>query len=333
MLKASSRGIGLGLIGLVLSAQHYTLLPRKRSAVEAVPPWRQYTQDNSPPAKQFVFFDEAAAEYVVYFPEPLKTGDPGGGRMLSFRFRPQFIVDPHISVNVTRESDVYTYDYIVANGQSAREAIRLFDIVVPPAETPIRTSHGTWYASKLNGAGRPVAPQAALVGNGDLRKPEKMGRFVAWTCVDSAQPIKPGEKLDGFRVLSRALPGITTAYAATGRALRTPFEIPPEVMDQIVPLLLVENNYKTSVTIGPKFDVGTHSIPDIARDYQVSLSHLIGDGWASNSAYTQEMSRVLQSVAKSGQRGSIQFQSTPTSQLEKEIGAAIQIALGVSAGR
>jgi len=316
------------LTGLALPAQNYKLLPRKGSVVEKVPPWRQYTQQNPPPDKQYVFFDEAGAEYVVYFPESLKTGEADGGRTLSFRFRPQFIVEPHVSVSVSKDGNICVYEYSVENGSSASDAIRWFYVVAPTTETPMSVTHATWLPSRLNGVGRPVAPQSALVDNAELRDPRKMGRFISWTCSDRASPIKPGMSLGGFRVRSRGLPGITTAYAATGTALRTPFELPPEVMDQIVPLLAIENNYKTTVTIGPKYEVNSQSVSDMAQDYLRSVDHLIGNGWLSNSDYSQEMKRVLESVIKSGERGPIQFDAMPKNQLEDEIGSAMKLALG-----
>jgi hypothetical protein len=134
-----------------------------------------------------VFFDEETAEYVVYFPERLKTGAPDGGRMLIFRFQPQFIVEPDVRVATSRSEDgTISYVYGIANQVSARGSIRSFDLVVPAVETPIKMDHPTWRSTLLKIPGQPVAPQAALMENDELRDPSKMGRFLSWTCSDTA---------------------------------------------------------------------------------------------------------------------------------------------------
>lgn len=304
------------------------LLPRPRSPVEAVPKWRDYSAQNPPPAKRYVFFDEAAEEYVVLFPESLQTGASGGG-MQTFRFRPQFVVEPQVSATLTRlEDGAISYEYELTNGLAAKDAIRWFYIVVPLEETPRSIHHDTWRVSRLQSTGKPVAPQAALVRNEELRDPGTMGRFLFWNSSDTAPPIEAGATLGGYRVVSNALPGITTAYAATGKALRPPFEIPPEVMDQIAPLLLIENNYKALVTVGPKFR-SSEGVARIAQDYRKALSHLTENGWLdAGSGYVRELTALLDSAAQAGRRSPIDLRSAPRTSLERSIGAAIALALG-----
>jgi hypothetical protein len=317
------------LLGGSTLAHGHRNLPRPRSPVEAVPVWRHYTKEKPPPTKRYVFLDEDTAEYVVYFPESLKTGQADEGRMILFRFRPQYIVAPTVRASVSREDDdALTYEYDLHNADFAKDAIRWFFLVLPLEVSPTKVDHKSWRPSRTDDYSQPVAPQAALVQNDEIRDPKKMGKFVYWTCGDLADPLAPGTSLKGFRISSRALPGITTAYATTGKVLRTPFEIPPEVMDQIVPLLIIENNYKAVATIGPKFDAVKATVTEIARDYHQSISHIVNDGWIEDTEYVREMKAILDGVAKSGRRAPIRYRVLPKTFLEGEIGKAIIVALG-----
>lgn len=98
-------------------------------------------------------------------------------------------------------------------------------------------------------------------------------------------------------------------------------------MDQTVPLLLVENNYKAFVTIGPKFHAQEATVGQIVADYRRALNRQTKDGWLSPaSKYMQEAG---QWKAVTGRRVPIKFRATPKTSLENEIGVAMKIALGV----
>jgi hypothetical protein len=328
----SAVALAIGLASLGAWGQSPRPVPRPRSPVDSLPLWRGYDSTHPAPAQKYVFFDTDSAEYVVYFPERLKTGAADDGRVLGFRFQPQFVVEPDIRVAVHSQGEGYVYEYAVTNSASARAPIRNFILVLSPNDASARLEHPTCHPSPTQAGRAPFAPQAALFEGAELRDPSHMGIFAYWSCGSTAEPITPGATLGKFRVFSTFLPGITTAYASTGNALRTPFELPPEVMDQIVPLLVPENSFKAAATIAPKYrsDGPEAATPRlIAQDYQQALTQLTKDRRVSSeSAFVDEVRALLNTVVGTDKRTPIQFRSSPGSNLEKEIGAALQLALG-----
>lgn len=284
------------------------------------------------PGNHYVFYDAAAQEYVVRFPERLGLGGDDGGEIIQFRFQPQFVVEPTVAATVSKgKDDVFEYGYSITNGPTAKDAIRWFSVVVPMSGEPPVLQHPTWISYGPNMSGAPFAPQAALFEGPDLRKPANMGTFAGWTSSNKAPPINPGNTVAGFRIESKLLPGITTAYFQTGIVLHTPVELPPPVHDQVAPLLIPENAYRAVATIGPKFlaSHGTAESPEaVARDFQRCIQRLVRDGRIStDSAFAKEAAKLLEQSAVAGACRPIRFQSVPKSSLEHEIANAVQLSL------
>ncbi len=276
-------------------------------------------------------------EYVVCFPERLKTGQPDNGRMVLFRFEPQFLVEPLITVVLSRTADKrIVYEYAIANAASAKRSVAWFSLVAEHDDSSLTTEHPAWvtYGVGTPGPAHPVAPQAALFEGPELRSPANMGKYVSWSASDRAPRIQPGASVGGFRLQSEWLPGLTTAYTHTNQVLRIPFELPPEVHDQIVPLLAPEHNYRATATIGPRFRPVNGAPRDterIAADYERGITRLVRDRRLSgDSPFVVELRSVLAAAGKPGGRDRIHFRSTPRTTLEREIAAAVAMALDLA---
>ncbi len=276
-------------------------------------------------------------EYVVCFPERLKTGPSDDGRVVLFRFEPQFLVEPLITVSLSRTADKrIVYEYAISNAASAKRSVAWFSLVAEQDDSFLTTEHPAWvtYGVGTPGPAHPVAPQAALFDRPELRSPANMGKYVSWSASDRAPRIQPGASVGGFRLRSEWLPGLTTAYTHTNQVLRIPFELPPEVHDQIVPLLAPECNYRSTATIGPRFRPANGAPTDtgrIAGDYERGIARLISDGRLSDdSPFVVELRTVLAAAGKPGRRDRIHFLSTPGTTLEREIAAAVAMALDVA---
>lgn len=316
----------VALLTVLLTRGACLLLPMQAR----VPAWPPPPPPADPRASGvYVFFDSTAQEYVVSFPERLKTNRDDEGRMIEFRFQPQFVVEPQISVQVSKGEDGFVYEYQVRNGPGARDAIRWLNFVVSPADSSLTMEHPTWATLRLTGPA--VAPQAALIDWDEMRKEGNLGRFGTWSSSPKGQPLEPGGIQTGFRMKSKFLPGLTTLFASTGIALRVPFELPPEVSDQVVPLLSPERNFRITVTIAPKFppaDDPSASPASIAQDYRNALSRLSQDGRLSGgSAFVKEADSLLRAVSANNSRTKIRFLSKPQPGLESEIAAALRLVL------
>ncbi len=111
-----------------------------------------------------------------------------------------------------------------------------------------------------------------------------------------------------------------------------PDRLPAQVQEQLARVLAPENNWKSCVTIGPKFnpDGGPSKDPIwVANDYRLALEKLrvLDQRVTGDSAFVQELTSILVAVSQSGQRIPIRFKSVPASALEKEIAEAVVLAL------
>jgi hypothetical protein len=313
--------VGFAMIPILLAQTRR--LPRPGSPVEKLPEWRHVKQVD----KQFVFFDSEKDEYVVEFPERLNY--PDSNRMIVFRFKAEFIVEPSVSVTLSPVPDnEIDYDYTVSNASSAPGSIQRFSLVVPSDENEMRLFHTNWNVPRRLAAGMTVAPQAALFSGREMHNPLNMGRFATWLSSNSGQPIKPGGQLGGFRVRSDWLPGITTAYAATGMTLRTNVEIPTEVAEQLGPFFAPENCYRTIVTIGPKYARTSDNRSSILKSFLGDIERLIALGYLSKeSAYVMNLVAYLRAQIEQPKPEVSLLVTEPQTPLEKEIAAATKISL------
>lgn len=303
------------------------MLPRPHSPVSRVPPWRGYGEKNPPPAGQYIFFDQSAGEYVVCYREGLARQDPDHGKLVVYRFHPSFVAEAGFgtAVGMAGPGEV-VYEYSVANLAGSKEAIWWFSLAIPDNADVTHAEHSTWVGYGVPRMGPPVAPQTALYPEGEIRDPANLGWFLSWT-KGSAKPIPPGGGLDGFRLRSHQLPGIITAFAVAEGRRPPSLTSPGEVIEQYAPLAALENDWRTAVTIGPRF-APSATPKTVASEYARALAHLVTDGWLpSASAYVGELRRFCGALAATGRPIRLSIASTPSSRLEADIGMALAFTL------
>ena len=280
------------------------------------------------PGNEYLFYDRQRDEVVVYFPETLNDPGADSEKWIEFRWEPQFLVAPVVKAEFMRSEDNwYEYKYAVANGSSAKRQIKFFTLVVPINADDLILSHPTWFsfASKqIPPSGR---PQAAIVDSKGLRDSANLGRSAGWMPKDYSQGINPASGIDGFGVRSRFLPGIITAFAHSGSALRVNVEIPPKIHDQMVTLLAPERNYRSLATIGPKFPADAQPAL-VARDFQNVLDFLTKQGClATDSPLIKEIKGILDKSASANARFPIVFRAKPSTEFEAQIAQALVASL------
>jgi hypothetical protein len=311
-------------------AQPAPVKPQVITAFSQVPFWTT----GGPPAeladKYFVYLDYAKQEYVVSFPESLQTGKKEDRKRVEFRIEPQNKIDPQITVTITKApAGQYLYRYDLTNGNAAKQTIRYVMIVAANDDESLKLTNSSDWTNYVAPT-RNVAPQAALAAP-ELKLRSNTGKYAAWYKAQGAA-LPPGASIAGLDAVSSFLPGITTFYARQGNVPNFPVDLPPEVSDQLTPLLQLENDSKVTATIGPKFDRSSGPSADpiwIADDYGQAIAGLIENGRLQDSPFIQELNSVLKAVIETGARRAIVFKAQPVTAFEKEIAAAVKIALGL----
>ncbi len=249
----------------------------------------------------------------------------GGGRV-EFRIEAQFAVAPEARVTVKKDANgLLVYSYVVQNGPAAKRPIREFALTASVEDAGIALRHQTW---KSTLAPLPHGPDSP-VGGPRLFIRAGAGRIVSWKADAAANGIKPFESTGGFQITSRFLPGITAAFGSSDVPAKTPDGLPPEVAAQLEPVLAPEHNWKTFLTIGPKFNPADGPSKDpvwVASDFLPAIENLRLQG-AVGSPFMEELVSLIEAVRSGGQRVPFRYSQSPKTPLEAEIGEAAKISL------
>ena len=159
---------------------------------------------------------------------------------------------------------------------------------------------------------------------------------VGWVAGMSDGLLGAGAVSDIFRVQSLNKPGILTAYFQGNPYMTSlsrsyfSYETPPSLGGQMDVFNFPENNSVSLTTIGPKYSP-SDTPQMIASDFLGELTRLIREESLSrDSAFTQELSSVLQRLAQSltsPQKQLAELVQKPTSELERQIYQAIKMSL------
>jgi hypothetical protein len=217
-----------------------------------------------------------------------------------------------------RPDEKYAYDYTIGNGPNAKTTVWKWS-TVGPAHSDTIVSHPTWRG--LNAFQSVNAPQFLLKSAG-------AGSYIAWIDMKMAAPIKPGQQLSGFEVVSALRPGLTTAYVS---GWEPPLAIPegsPEVVEQqIAQLERPQVMNKVAVTIGPRFSADAKQSV-IVRAYQNDIEDLKTAGFLDRtSPFIEELGKELAKTETSGEYLVLTPKDPPGTSLEREILEALRLAL------
>ena len=285
-----------------------------------------------PPAeiaeKYYVYADIATGEYVLYYPENLGHGEePLSATRITERFELQNRVDPIIRVQIEQaDGEQLKYSYTLTNGANGHHAIRYWSLVAQADDDSTRLSHPKWnhYVPRVpqRHCGRPSRP-AFRPGPPPASKQRK---FIDWTAREEADRVPPGVTAGRFEAISSLRSGWTTAYAVGGQSLRLKNTPPVDVMKQLGPLLKPESNWKTVLTIGPKFD---SKVVDawIANDWAFGIRRsIVARRLSADSPFVQETLALLDVLAPGGDAPR-RVRAEPKTVLEKEIAQSLLYSL------
>jgi hypothetical protein len=142
-------------------------------------------------------------------------------------------------------------------------------------------------------------------------------------------PILPGSHVAGFQVISSFRPGFTTAFAVGSGGLETPGATTEITDNQLLPLQRPEVQWRTTLTIGPRFAPEASNL-EVATAFQQDLQALINDEWLDGrSPFIQSLLEGLRSYIESRGDSALIIQGEPQPGIEAEIENAILLSLSL----
>lgn len=252
---------------------------------------------------------------------PKDPSDPKSART-TYRYRPQNQVDPQISSNISLESDGrYHYRYAVKNGAAARQSIDIWYIVGPGTDADLRVEQPSW--GKVWAKGSKAKQVALPPGAPD-------GQYLEWA--SGGRAISPGGSEKDFVVVSNYRPGFTTAYAVSGHYLSFRGDgPPPEVAQQLVPLMRPEVNMRSALTLGPRYPLSVARSVVVA-DYRAVIQQLAKTKAITDLGFLASVTKLLDDCGASETKrcvddeGAVLLKTAVTS-LERETATALLLAL------
>lgn len=275
---------------------------------------------------KYVFVDLAKNEYVLAYPENLGTEsfEKDGPKALKIaRYELLRNVEPAVLVTISPVNpSKYNYAYSVANGPAAKQSIDQWSLVLPvlARKDAIKKPAG-WLAVVQN-------PR-----NFKLKNPDwiRGGVAAVWSFLKPEEVIPPGTAKTGFELESDLRPGFTIGYFRKAESIEakvaTSGNVPKAVQDQLDPLLSVEYNSKTLVTIGPKFEKVTDD-RTVAADFVEGITALGRSGALDpNSEFVKDTISELKKIQPGAAASAVKLTAQARSPVETEILNALKISL------
>ncbi len=295
-----------------------------RAVLSPVPP---YPRDGVIPEglrAESVFLDTVTGDLVVLQPV---SGALAGAASQRAEVRVALArhVRPQLSVSISKAPGGFTYEYTVVNEAATRQTIRSFFVAVPRPQP--------------RAPGSLTSEPGMLEGWERIDYAPKPGMWTSrWDALESAPGIPGAARIAGFRLPNGNLSGITRAYFQGPRSrAELPRDLPEAALRKLAVVQGLEFNSVALPTIGPKFPAGTDT-STIASDFRLEIGILADQGvLAAESPFVREtlssLGRFLESQP-SGQAGVgtgviPRLKQKPGSQMEREIGEALRLSLGM----
>lgn len=276
--------------------------------------------------RQYVFITKEGDALMVRLPK--EPGGPLTGEKKVVRIQLYNRFEPEVNLTEVSiaPSGRYRYTYKVCNSRTAKDAIDLFGLILPPTRERFPMTHTLDTGMPWPGivSVMSVAVQMALDG-------VTKGNYADWTKQPASPAIEPGKCLEGFTIETPNAPGFLTAYV---RSLKIPeYQLawePDEVSAQLGVLDARPFREKYALTLGPMFPPGTQPA-EMARNFQQGLRQLIKQGRiSSDSALVAE---VMDGLAKILQAEStpvaVHIRSKPSTSLEAMLLKALEFSLRI----
>lgn len=284
-----------------------------------VPPLPVWLGESSTESQgPFVFLTPDGHELVVLAPVDRLAGMKSPKKMVRVPLMNDLI--PSVTVAVNRYSPTgLSYDYVVSNRKSAKDAIGNWSLVIPAApfdvDVVLHSAPGGGYIWGGAAAHVPIAKQAVFPSS-------FLGRYVGWFH-DSENFIGPGEELQGFGVKSSYRPGLTTAWFGPGKLIEYDQSWPREIFEKIDQLEESRWREKYVITAGPMYPLGTPSA-EIADALRANIKDMEKDRLLSaSSPFVREVTSVLAKSQKPP------LQNHPATSTEDAVATVLKFSLGV----
>jgi hypothetical protein len=294
-----------------------------------VPAW---PADGTIPAalkNKYVFVDVEKNEYVVAYPSNLGTpafDKDGPGPLKTARNELQRNVDPEVTVEVTRSGSAkLKYAYAVMNRPAAKQSIDQWLLVVPLQAGADSVHHPAGWFSILQ-KGRTFK----------LKNPEwiRNGAAAVWSFEKDTEVIQPGVMKKGFEIESDLKPGFTIGYFCKAESVAATVaasgNVPKAVKDQLDPLLTIEYNSRTILTIGPKFDKAVDD-RTVALDFIEGINALSRSGALDpNSEFVKNALNELKAISPGAGSAAVKLTAQARTPVETEVLNALRAALRIN---
>lgn len=294
-------------------------------------------------AGHYVLRDMATNELVIAYPANLDTPgfEQNPGPIRSWRLTLGLSVEPSLSLTIEEgaRAGVYTYRYVVRNGQGARQGISyiVFEMPLLNGVESLVSPRG-WGVSRWEIPEELVARrEEALGGWGfwpeeyrERTKGRMVRKMIDW--FSKAGTIGPNGTLDGMGIVSVNRPGLVTAYFRGIYIPSTPDEnVPAAVGSLISSLHQVENQSVSLPIVAPKFPPAVAKTA-IAQDFLDKIRALMAEKELSAaSTYIGALRSVLEAYLKGEERSATErFRSLsprPGNELERQIHLAVNLSL------
>jgi len=205
-------------------------------------------------------------------------------------------VVPEIGLTITTNGDgTFRFHYSVANGNTAKQRVNNWDLVLPARTAASGTAQPKLWHSAT------VISRISQVAHG--LEGASSGAILSWyRAVDAAAPIAPGETLSGFVLDSSYSPGIVYSYtfgewpddSVLGR-------LPSEIVRALLPYISLEHESQPRITVGPFFAPGT-PVRVIIDSYHGRLASASPSARAGmRESFVRDISQLLMSAGNATQ--------------------------------
>lgn len=291
---------------------------------DPVPTWPGDRNSAAIPKGKFVFLTPDRHAIVVLVPQNKDVGIKGPKSPVTVPLNND--LKPSISVSALSSNGLFTYQYSVANGTDARDAIGSFTLVVPAKDSSLEVP----YVTPVPGHAWPGAAAHAVIASQAIFPWVPRGRYLHWFQQPERNIVTPGKVIDGFTLKSSFLPGLTTAWLSSGELVNFDQSWPEEIFKQLE--LLEDFRFRRVFvpTIGPMF-TSTTPKPLIAGELVKDLQALVKYGWLRPaSLFTKEALQLAQELSTTHPPAQPRaMQAMPQTDTEKAVALAFQISLEV----
>jgi len=279
---------------------------------------------------RFVFLtDKESIEAIVTFP----SDDANMARAIAEKITLKYGVCPSLTVGVTKLDGSLNYEYQPSNLKGAKQEIVTwvqplpFNVPVEVLAAPVG-----WRGSEANPdesiQAKNLSYLAEITGLVDKDRAQLLHnrmirRKIDWFVLDGPG-IVPSSALGPFKLRTKALPGIVTAYFEGESLISASSDWPPGLLGQVLTLNWTENDSVSLLTIGPKFDPGV-SQSTIAKDYLSVIDGAIKQERLLPSPFLLEAMSRLMVISNAGNVGP--WAAKPVTPLEKQIFGGMGLSL------